>query len=200
MNIICTDLEGVFSPEIWINIAEKTGINELRITTRDEPDYNKLMRRRIEILKDNNIRIEDIKKIISEMTLLPGAEEFVAWLKKEAPVIVVSDTFLQFADPIMKKLGYPALFCNRLEIDKDGFIVRHVMRQENGKQKVAEALKNLNYRVIAVGDSYNDINMLKTADYGILFLPPKNVEAEFPQFKVAKDYAMLKSFIKNKLE
>jgi len=194
MKVILCDMEGVFTPEIWINVAKKTGVSELRLTTRDEPDYDKLMRRRIEILNEKGMTLMDIQDVITSMDLLPGAKEFIDWLKERAPIIVVSDTFTQFATPLIAKLGFPNLFCNELVI-KEGKIVDFKMRQENGKQKVAEALKGLGYDVIALGDSYNDTNMLKVADKGILFNPPHNVKEEFPQFHVTTNYNEVKDLI-----
>jgi len=192
MYVICTDLEGVFTPEVWINVAKTTGIEELRMTTRDEPDYNKLMKRRIEILRENNLRLKDIQDVIAGMEPLPGAFDFLEHLKERCPVIIVSDTFVEFADPLMKKLGRPTLFCNSLDIDKDGFIVSHVMRQEDGKRHVAESLKLLNYTVIGMGDSYNDITMIQAADIGILFRPPDNVIKDYPELPVTNDYEEVK--------
>jgi len=194
MKVILCDMEGVFTPEIWINVAKKTGISELKLTTRDEPDYDKLMKRRIEILNENSLTLMDIQDVITSMDLLPGAKEFIDWLKERAPVIIVSDTFTQFATPLIAKLGYPNLFCNELVI-KEGKIVDFKMRQDNGKQKVAEALKGLGYDVIALGDSYNDTNMLKVAGNGILFKPPHNVIEEFPQFPVTTNYNEVKDLI-----
>ena len=174
MYIVCSDLEGVFVPEIWINVAEKTGIDELRLTTRDISDYDVLMKKRIGILKAHNLKIKDITEVIATMAPLPGAGEFLNWLKSTTQVIVVSDTFVQFAGPLMEKLGYPTLFCNSLLIDDDGTISGYQLRQSDGKRKTVEALRNLNFNIIAMGDSYNDITMLKSADKGNpLQAPPK---------------------------
>lgn len=195
MYIVCSDLEGVFVPEIWINVAEKTGIRELRLTTRDVPDYDVLMKRRLAILKEHNLKIKDITDVIATMDPLDGAVEFINWLKAQVPLIIVSDTFTQFAGPLMKKLGNPALFCNYLVIDADGTITDYKLRQQDGKRKTAIALKSLDYKIIASGDSYNDINMLKEANQGILFRPPENVKKEFPQFPVTYAYDELKAII-----
>lgn len=192
MYIVCSDLEGVFVPEIWINVAEKTGIKELRLTTRDISDYNVLMKKRLSILKENNLKIKDITDVIATMTPLEGALEFIDWVRSQVPLIVVSDTFVQFAGPLMKQLGWPVLFCNELVIEKDGTVSDYRLRQQDGKKKAAQALKTMNYKIIAMGDSYNDITMLKEADHGILFRPPENVIAEFPEFPVVNKYDELK--------
>jgi phosphoserine/homoserine phosphotransferase len=195
MNIVCSDLEGVFVPEIWINVAEKTGIEELRLTTRDIADYDVLMRRRLAILDENNLKIDDIKAVIATMNPLDGAVEFLDWIRSCTQIIVVSDTFDQFARPLMEKLGWPTLFCHTLSIAPDGFITDYVLRQKDGKREAVISLKNLNYNTIAMGDSYNDITMLKEADNGILFNPPDNVKNEFPEFPVTFSYEELKSII-----
>lgn len=199
MYIVCSDLEGVFVPEIWINVSEKTGIKELRLTTRDVPDYDVLMKRRLAILKEHNLKIKDITDVIATMDPLEGAVDFINWLKSQVPLIIVSDTFTQFAGPLMKKLGNPALFCNTLVIDADGTITDYKLRQQDGKRKTAIALKSLDYKIIASGDSYNDINMLKEANQGILFRPPDNVKNEFPQFPVTYEYNKLKAIIEDTL-
>jgi len=195
-NYLCADCEGVFTPEIWVEVAKKTDIKELEITTKDEPDYNKLMKRRIEILKENNIKLKDITEIISGLKPVDGALEFLNWAGDIGLQIgIVSDTFTQFAGPIMKQLGYPALFCNELIINDEGFISDYKLRQPDQKKEVVMAMKKLNYKVIAFGDSYNDIEMLKEAENGILYRPPKNVMDEFPQFPVAQSYEELKEKI-----
>jgi len=168
MDIVCSDLEGIFTPEIWINFAEITGIEELRLTTRDISDYDVLMKRRLAILDENNLKIDDIQAVIAELEPLEGALEFLDWLRSVIQVIIVSDTYVEFAGPLMEKLGRPTLFCNTLTAAADGSISGYNLRQPDGKKKVALALKTLNYRVIAIGDSYNDINMLKAADHAIL--------------------------------
>ena len=197
MNIVCSDLEGVFVPEIWINVAEKTGIEELRLTTRDISDYDVLMRRRLAILDENGLKIDDIKAVIGTMNPLDGAVEFLTWLRSRTQIIVVSDTFDQFAHPLMEKLGWPTLFCHTLSIAPDGFITDYVLRQKDAKRKAVISLKNLNYNTIAMGDSYNDITMLKEAENGILFNPPDNVKNEYPEFPVTFSYEELKSIIEN---
>jgi phosphoserine/homoserine phosphotransferase len=199
MNIVCSDLEGVFVPEIWINVAERTGIDALRMTTRDEPDYDVLMTKRLNILKEHNLKLSDITDVIATMSPLPGALEFLDWMRSQVPVIVVSDTFTQFAGPLMRQLGWPTLFCNTLEIAPDGAVSGYRLRQNDGKRHVVEALRTLNYRIVAMGDSYNDISMLKTADAGILFRPPENVVAEFPQFPVVRDYEELRPLMETAL-
>lgn len=195
MHIVCSDLEGVFVPEIWINVAEKTGIEELRLTTRDISDYDVLMKRRLAILDENNLKIDDIKAVIATMNPLEGAVEFLNWLRSRTQIIVVSDTFDQFARPLMEKLGWPTLFCHTLSIAPDGFITDYVLRQKDAKREAVISLKNLNYRTIGMGDSYNDITMLKEADSGILFNPPDNVKNEYPEFPVTFSYEELKSII-----
>ena len=199
MYIVCSDLEGVFVPEIWINVAEKTGIEELRLTTRDISDYDVLMKRRLDILKAKNLKIKDITDVIATMEPLPGAVDFLNWLKSATQLIVVSDTFVQFAGPLMAKLGHPTLFCNTLIIDPDGTVSGYQLRQNDGKKKTVDALKSLNFNIIAMGDSYNDITMLKSADKGILFRPPENVIAEFPEFPIAAEYEDIKGIIEKML-
>ncbi len=195
MHIICSDLEGIFVPEIWINVAEKTGIDELRLTTRDIADYDVLMKRRLAILDEHGLKIDDIKKVIATMSPLEGALEFLDWLREVTQIVIVSDTFVEFARPLMKKLGWPTLFCHTLSIDSNGSIKGYVLRQNDSKREVARALKGLNYFTIAVGDSYNDITMLKEANTGILFRPPENVKKEFTEFPVTYSYDELKTKI-----
>ena len=191
MNIVCSDLEGIFTPEIWINFAEITGIEELRLTTRDISDYNVLMKRRLAILDENNLKLDDIQAVIAKMEPLEGALGFLDWLRSIMQVIIVSDTYVEFAEPLMEKLGRPTLFCNTLTVAADGSIGGYNLRQPDGKKKVALALKTLNYRVIAIGDSYNDITMLKAADHAILYCPPANVKKEYTQFPAVLNYAEL---------
>jgi len=195
MHIVCSDLEGVFVPEIWINVAKKTGIEELKLTTRDISDYDVLMKKRLTILKENRLKLKDIQDVIHKMDPLPGAVEFLNWLRSQTQVIVVSDTFVQFAGPLMKKLGYPTLFCHTLEISENNSVTGYKLRQEEGKKKTVQALRSLKYNIIAVGDSYNDINMLKEADMGILFCPPQNVIDEFPELPVTTDYGQVKQIL-----
>jgi len=195
MHIVCTDLEGIFIPEIWINVAEKTGIRDLNLTTRDVPDYNVLMRKRLAILKRNGLKLKDITDVIATMAPLAGAAEFLNWLRARTQVIVVSDTYVEFARPLMEKLGWPTLFCHHLSVAGDGTIEDYNLRQPDSKYRAVQALKNLNYTVISIGDSYNDITMLKEADFGFLFRPPENVMKEFPQFPVSNTYDDLKALI-----
>ena len=192
MDIVCSDLEGIFTPEIWINFAEITGIEELRLTTRDISDYDVLMKRRLAILDENNLKLDDIQAVIAKMEPQEGALEFLDWLRSMLQVIIVSDTYVEFAGPLMEKLGRPTLFCNTLTVAADGSIGGYNLRQPDGKKKVALALKTLNYRVIAIGDSYNDITMLKAADHAILYCPPDNVKKEYTEFPVALNYDELK--------
>lgn len=197
MNFLCSDLEGVFIPEVWINVAEKTGIPELRRTTRDEPDYGKLMRFRMALLREKGLKLKDIREVIATIRPLEGALELLEWIKQQVPMVIVSDTFTQFADPLIAQLNRPTLFCNELVIDGEGFISDFLMRQHDQKRKVVQALQNLNYTVIAMGDSYNDTSMMAQAEYGILFRPPENVVRDFPQFPVATDYNGLKEIIQS---
>ena len=192
MYIVCSDLEGVFVPEVWINVADKTGINELRRTTRDEPDYNLLMRSRLKILDQHGLKLHDIQNVIARINPLPGAIELINWVKERTQLIVVSDTFIQFADPLMKQLGRPTLFCHTLIMDETNRIIDYKLRQPDPKRKTVEALQGLLYQVIAMGDSYNDISMLKQADVGILFRPPQNVINDYPEFPVVTNYHELK--------
>ncbi len=190
--IACLDLEGVLIPEVWIAFAEKTGIEKLRLTTRDIPDYDELMRGRLEILDENNLKLSDIQEVIGGLTPLPGAVEFLQWLQSEFEVIILSDTFYEFAGPLMAQLGNPTLFCHSLVVDPDGKITDYRLRITDGKTKAVRAIKNLNFQVIAAGDSYNDTGMLKEANAGILYCPPDNVIEEFPQFKVTRNYVEFK--------
>jgi phosphoserine/homoserine phosphotransferase len=199
MHIVCSDLEGVFIPEIWINVAEKTGIRELRLTTRDISDYDVLMKRRISILHENGLKLKDIQEVIETMDPLEGALKFLDWLRERTQIIIVSDTFVQFAGPLMKKLGWPTLFCHSLSVGTDGSVTGYHLRQRNSKQKTVVSLKDLNYEIIAIGDSYNDIDMLKEAETGILFAPPENVKNEFPELPVAYNYDELKDVIQGLL-
>jgi len=186
--ICCLDMEGVLVPEIWVNVAKKTKIKELQLTTRDIPDYDVLMKRRLKILRTEGIKLKDIQKVISTLKPLPGAKAFLDKLRAKHQVLILSDTFYEFAMPLMKKLGYPTLFCNWLSVDKKGFIENYHLRQKNGKEKAVRALKSIGFTVRAVGDSYNDITMLQAAGKGILFNPPANIKKEFPKLRVAKNY------------
>jgi phosphoserine / homoserine phosphotransferase len=193
MDIACLDLEGVLVPEIWIGVAERTGIEALRATTRDVPDYDVLMRRRLEIMAQHDLRLRDIQTVIDSLAPLPGAEEFLDWMRDRFQVIILSDTFYEFAAPLMRQLGWPTLLCNRLEIDADGHIVGYRLRQRDPKRQAVRALQTLNLRVIAAGDSYNDTSMLAEADSGILFRPPATMTREFPRFPIAHTYDDLRS-------
>jgi phosphoserine/homoserine phosphotransferase len=196
MYIVCPDLEGIFVPEIWINVSERTGIQELRLTTRDIPDYDQLMRRRLEILKRENLKITDIQRVIQSMNPLDGATKILGWIRERFQLILVSDTFVEFAGPFLEKLNRPTLFCNSLIIDLDGTIVDYRLRQRDGKRHVVKALKNLAYKVIAIGDSYNDTTMLSEANESILFRPPENIKKEFSNFPVIESYEDLKAELK----
>ena len=189
--LACLDLEGVLTPEIWINVSKKTGIQELALTTRDIPDYDVLMKKRLKILKENNLKLKDIQQVIATMQPLDGAKDFLQWLKSEFQVIILSDTFYEFAAPLMKQLDYPCLFCHQLEINAAGEIANYKLRMPDQKRASVRALKALNFKVIAAGDSYNDTAMLLEAHRGILFRPPPKVIAEFPQFEVTTTYAEL---------
>ena len=193
--IACLDLEGVLLPEIWIKFAEKSGIDDLKITTRDIPDYSKLMRTRLQILQNHNLKINDIQDVIKTLKPLEGAKEFLLWLKSEFQVIILSDTFYEFSGPLMKQLEYPTLFCHQLVIDDKGCIVDFHLRQEDQKTKAVKALQGLNFKVISAGDSYNDIGMLKQADSGIFFCPPESVVKEFPQYPIANSYKEFKALL-----
>jgi phosphoserine/homoserine phosphotransferase len=198
--VACLDLEGVLIPEIWINVAERTGIAELRRTTRDEPDYDKLMLGRIRILADHGLGIRDIQQVISGMEPMPGANEFLAWLRERHQLVILSDTFYQFAKPLIRQLGEPTLFCNDLEIDAAGRVAGYRLRQADGKRCAVQALRGLNFGTIATGDSYNDTAMLAEADAGILYRPPENVVREFPQFPVARSYDELRAAFEHAAE
>jgi phosphoserine/homoserine phosphotransferase len=191
--IACLDLEGVLVPEIWINVAATTGIGALRRTTRDEPDYDELMRYRLRILEEHGLRLSDIQQVIAKMGPLEGAKDFLAWLRDRHQVIILSDTFYEFAAPLMAQLDHPCLFCHSLVVDNDGAVRDYTLRLHDGKRKAVMALKLLNFSVIAAGDSYNDTTMLEEADAGILFRPPENVVRDFPQFPVTRTYEELKA-------
>lgn len=192
MELACLDLEGVLVPEIWIAFAEKTGIEELRATTRDIPDYNVLMKQRLGLLDQHGLKIDDIQEVIATLEPLPGAIDFVNWLRERFQVIILSDTFYEFSQPLMRQLGWPTLFCHRLVTDDAGRVVDYKLRQEDPKRASVKALHSLQYRVIAAGDSYNDTTMLSEADVGILIHAPQNVIEEFPQFRSVKTLAELK--------
>lgn len=195
MRIICLDVEGVLIPEIWINVARKTGIKALERTTRDEPDYKKLMYSRIDILREHDLSLHDIQDVIGTMDPLEGAVEFLDGLRSRCQVILLSDTFEEFARPLMKKLAWPTLFCNSLVLDEDGMLTDFVLRQEDGKKKAVQALQALNMEVIASGDSYNDLSMIRAADRGALFHPPIKIVDENPDVPVFRDYHELSDFL-----
>ena len=193
MEIACLDLEGVLVPEVWIAFAELTGIDELRATTRDISDYDVLMKQRLTLLDQHDLRLPDIQVVIGKLEPLPGAIEFLDWLRERFQVIILSDTFYEFSEPLMRQLKWPTLFCHRLIADRKGRIVEYKLRQPDPKRASVKALHSLNYRVIAVGDSYNDTTMLSEAEVGILFHAPDNVIKEFPQFEAVHDFEALKS-------
>jgi len=188
VQIACLDLEGVLVPEIWINVAERTGIDELLLTTRDIPDYDELMGRRLGILKEHGLALGDITEVIATLEPLEGAPAFLDWLRERYQVVILSDTFYEFAMPLMRQLGYPALFCHRLGIGPEGEIAAYHLRLPDQKREAVKRFHELNFQVVAAGDSYNDTTMLGEADRGILFCPPQNVVEEFPQFPVTRDY------------
>ena len=200
MYIICSDLEGVFVPEIWVNVSKQTGIEELKLTTRDISDYNVLMKRRLEILQQNGLTLHDVQKVISQLKPLPGALEFINWVRTVTQLIIVSDTFIEFADPLLKQLGRPTLMCHHLSTDSAGNITNYNLRQKDAKRKVAEALQSLNYKVIGIGDSYNDISMLRKAEVGILYNPPQNVIDEHGDLTVVRSYKDMKRIITRIIE
>lgn len=192
MEIACLDLEGVLVPEIWIGFAEKTGIDELRATTRDIPDYDVLMQQRLSILDKHGLGLPDIQGVIASMAPMPGARDFILWLKERFQLIILSDTFYEFSQPLMRQLDFPTLFCHRLIANETGKIVDYKLRQKDPKRQSVKALHALNFRVIASGDSYNDTTMLEEADAGILFRAPANVIEEFPQYPAVETYEDLR--------
>ena len=197
MEIACLDLEGVLVPEIWIAFAEKTGIEELKKTTRDEPDYDVLMQYRLDLLRQHKLGLNEIQEVIATLSPLEGAADFVDWLRERFQVVILSDTFYEFASPLMKQLGYPTLLCHKLDTDNSGNVVNYRLRQANPKRQAIVGFKSMYYRTIAAGDSYNDTTMLAEADAGILFHAPDNVINEFPQFPAVQTFADLKQeFIK----
>jgi len=193
VEVACLDLEGVLIPEVWIHVARRTGIDDLLVTTRDMPDYDELMKLRLSILEREGLGIRDIQEVIDSMDPLPGAGEALAWLRENFQVVILSDTFYEFAEPFMRKLGWPTLLCHQLEIDSGGKVVDYRLRQADPKRNAVRAFHSINLRCIATGDSYNDTTMLSEADAGILFRPPDNVIEEFPQFPVAREYAELRA-------
>lgn len=200
MYAICSDLEGVFIPEIWINVAKNTGIEDLKLTTRDIPDYNKLMNYRIDIMAKHNLKLSDIQTVIGQMDLLPGAGEMLDWLMQlPSPFFIVSDTFTEFAVPFLPKLRYNNVLCNSLVVDADNRITGYTLRQQDGKRKVVEALHSINYQVIAFGDSYNDLSMIQKAEHGFLFRAPAKIKEDFPEIPLVEEYADLKALIEKAL-
>ena len=195
MHIVCLDLEGVLVPEIWIEFAERTQIDALKLTTRDIADYDQLMQHRLGLLKTHQLALNDIQKVIAGMRPLPGAKAFLDQLRRRFQVIILSDTFYEFAQPLMAQLAWPTLFCHRLEVDQADAVIGYRLRQNNPKQHAVQALQSLNYKVVAAGDSYNDIPMLIQADAGILFCPPENVRTEYPQLAVTYGYPELEELI-----
>lgn len=192
MELACLDLEGVLIPEIWIAFAEETGIDALKATTRDIPDYDELMQQRLRILDEQGFTLPQIQDTISRLTPLDGAVEFVNWLRERFQLVILSDTFYEFAQPLMRQLGFPALLCHKLNVDEAGRIIGYTLRQRDPKRQSVRAFQLLNYRVIAAGDSYNDTTMLTQAEAGILFHAPDNVIREFPQFPAVHNYDDLK--------
>ena len=200
MQLVCLDLEGVLVPEIWIEFSQRTGIPELRRTTRDEPDYDKLMKGRLALLAQHKLGLPDIQKVISEMGPMAGAKDFLDSLRQRFQVIILSDTFYEFAMPLMQQLGMPTLFCHKLETDSSGFVVNYHLRMPEQKREAVKRFRQINFKVIAAGDSYNDTAMLGEAHAGILFRPPENVIREFPQYPVALNYTELDAQIRSASE
>ena len=190
--ITCLDMEGVLTPEIWLAVAEKTGIKELNVTTRDVPDYDELMKLRLGILAKHHVRIDDITRVVADLGPLEGANEFLSWLRARCQVIILSDTYYDLVGPLMQQLGFPTIFSHTLEIDNEGHIRNYHLRQKDQKRHAVAALKGLHFRVLAAGDSYNDISMLKEADAGMFFRPPESIRSEYPQFPVTRSYQELK--------
>ena len=193
--LFASDLEGVLVPEIWIAFAEKTGIEQLRLTTRDVSDYDQLMRMRLKILKERNLRLQDIQDVIATVAPLPGAMRFVDWVRERTQFVIISDTFYEFAQPLMAQLGYPTIFCHSLEVDAEGTITGYRLRLAQSKRKAMTAFRDLQFRTMAMGDSYNDIPMLRNADIGVLFDPPTNVIEDHPDLPVVRNYCEAQSSI-----
>jgi phosphoserine / homoserine phosphotransferase len=193
--VTCLDMEGVLFPEIWLALADKVGVQELRITTREIADYDVLMKKRLEVLKAHRITLQDIQDVASTISPLPGVPEFIAWLRERCQVIVLSDTYYEFVGSLMKQLQFPTIFCHTLGIDSNGFITDYFLRQKDQKRHAVSALKSIGFRVLAGGDSYNDVSMLKEADAGFFFSPPDSIVQEFPQFPVARSYAEFQEYL-----
>jgi phosphoserine/homoserine phosphotransferase len=199
MKIVCLDMEGVLTPEIWIHVAKRTRIQELNLTTRDVKDYRELMDRRIEICSRHGVTLEAIQGYIAELALFEGAREFTDWIRERYQLIILSDTFMEFADHFMRLLGRPTLFCHNIAYDEAGKKLRYTLRQDNAKALAVRAVKGLNFRVLAAGDSYNDIHMLREADAATFFRAPANINDEFPQYGNLRSYAEMKEFIAQNL-
>ena len=197
MNVVCLDLEGVLVPEIWIEFAKKTGIEELKLTTRDISDYDVLMKKRIAVLKERGLKLKDIQDVIAGMRPLDGAAEFAAAVRNETQLIILSDTFTQFAAPLMQQLNFPTIFCNELIADPDGSVTGYRLRIKDGKRRSVEALRSVNFSVLAAGDSYNDLSMIRSADAGAFFRPPQSIAAENPDIPVFTGYKEFLAFIRD---
>jgi len=187
--ITCLDMEGVLFPEIWLGLADKVGVEELGLTTRDISDYDVLMRKRLDVLRAHGITMHDIHDVVRTIAPLPGVPEFMDWLRPRSQVIILSDTFYEFVQPLMEQLQFPTIFCHTLGIDQEGFITNYFLRQHDQKRHAVRALKSLGFKVLAGGDSYNDVSMLQEADAGIFFCPPESIVKEYPQFPVATTYS-----------
>ncbi|HKL81085.1 MAG TPA: bifunctional phosphoserine phosphatase/homoserine phosphotransferase ThrH [Desulfobacter sp.] len=199
MKILVADLEGVFLPEIWINVAKKTGIEELKLTTRDISDYDVLMTKRLSILDEHNLTLKDIQDVIASLDPLDGAKQMLDWIRKQAQIIILSDTFEEFAGPLMEKLGFPALLCHNLTVNAANRITGYNLRIDNQKARAVKALQGLNYHVIAFGDSYNDTGMILAADQGFFFKPPESITKDFPDIPITRSYDELKVMLSNLL-
>ena len=186
--ITCLDMEGVLFPEIWLGLADKVGLQELRLTTRDISDYDVLMKKRLDVLRTHHITLHDIHEVVRKILPLPGVPEFLEWLRRRSQVIILSDTFYEFVQPLMEQLHFPTIFCHSLGVDSDGLITNYFLRQKDQKRQAVSALKNLGFKILAGGDSYNDVSMLQEADAGFFFCPPDSISKEYPQFPVAKTY------------
>ncbi len=199
MKILVADLEGVFLPEIWINVAKKTGIEELKLTTRDISDYDVLMTKRLSILDEHHLTLKDIQGVIAGLDPLDGAKQMLDWIRKQTQIIILSDTFEEFAGPLMEKLGFPALLCHNLTVDATNRITGYNLRIDNQKARAVKALQGLNYHVIAFGDSYNDTGMILAADQGFFFKPPESITKDFPDIPITRSYDELKVMLTNLL-
>ena len=189
--VTCLDLEGVLTPEIWLGVAEKTGLPELQVTTRDISDYDQLMKHRLDVLRKHHLKLSDITDVVADMKPLDGAADFLAWLRERCQVIILSDTYYDLVGPLMKQLDYPSLFCHTLQIDDEGYVRNYSLRERDQKRRAVAAVKSLNFRVLAAGDSYNDVSMLEEAHAGFFFRPPDAICSEYPQFPVTRSYSEL---------